>query len=144
MPVLIVKLSGKHAQDVSSRIAGTLTNLTVTILKKKRELTAISVEYIPSDDWFVGGESTADLSLTTFYLEVTVTDGTNTKDEKARFISQAFSAMEALLGPVAQASYIVVRDVRGEAWGYQGKTQEYRYVSGTLALQAPPGSGNEL
>jgi len=61
---------------------------------------------------------------------IKVTDGTNTKDEKAVYVSRAFSAIEAIIGPLALASYIVIHDVRGDAWGYQGQTQEFRYVKG--------------
>jgi 4-oxalocrotonate tautomerase len=116
---------------MSSRIAGTLTKLAVTILKKKHALTAIATDYVPSEHWFIGGKSVAAFSFAPFNLEVTVTEGTNTKDKKVRFIDDVSCALAALLGTVAMASYIVVRNVRGHAWGNRGKTQEHRYVSST-------------
>ena len=35
-----------------------------------------------------------------------------------------------LLGRLDVASYVIVRDVRADAWGYQGRTQEFRYIQG--------------
>ena len=38
--------------------------------------------------------------------------------------------MEGITGPLAPASYVVVHEVRGDAWGYQRQTQEFRYIKG--------------
>lgn len=57
-------------------------------------------------------------------------EGTNTKDEKAIYVQKVFAAVEAVVGKLNPASYIVIHEVRGDAWGYQGSTQEYRYING--------------
>ena len=130
MPILNVKLSTKPSPDVSARIAATLTDLTVEILKKKRELTAVALDHVPPGEWFIAGVAVATHALNTFHLDIKVTEGTNTKDEKALFISRVLAAMEGIAGPLAPASYVVVHEVRGDAWGYQGQTQEFRYIKG--------------
>ncbi len=130
MPILNVKLCAPRTPETSAKIAAALTDLTVEVLKKKRELTAVAIEYVPSSDWFIAGAEIAASSARTFYLDIKVTEGTNTKDEKALYVSRVFSAVEGIIGPLAPASYIVVHDVRGDSWGYQGQTQEYRYVKG--------------
>lgn len=130
MPILNVKLCATPAPETSGRVAAALTDLTVEVLKKKRELTAVAIEYVPASEWFISGSTLASQSLGTFYLDIKVTEGTNTKDEKAHYVSRVFAALEEIIGPLAPASYIVVHDVRGDSWGYQGQTQEYRYVRG--------------
>jgi 4-oxalocrotonate tautomerase len=55
-------------------------------------------------------------------------DGTNTKDEKARYIAEAYAFFSQLLGELHPESYVYVQDVRAEAYGFGGKTQEYRYI----------------
>ncbi|MET0311719.1 MAG: 4-oxalocrotonate tautomerase, partial [Burkholderiaceae bacterium] len=55
-------------------------------------------------------------------------DGTNTKDEKAQYVKECFAAFAALLGELHEESYIYVHDVRAEAYGFGGLTQEYRYI----------------
>ncbi|MDD2686737.1 MAG: tautomerase family protein [Gallionella sp.] len=132
MPILNVKICGNPSAELSARVAVAMTGLTVEILKKKRELTAVAVEYISSSQWFIAAEALASQSVGTFYLDIKVTEGTNTKDEKALFVKRVFAAMEEMLGPLAQASYIVVHEVRGDAWGYQGQSQEYRYIQGKV------------
>lgn len=130
MPYLNVKLSVAPSAEIGAGIATRLTELTNSVLHKKRELTSIVVEYVPPAQWFVGGEALAVQDRVTFYLDIKVTDGTNTKDEKAAYVEQVFATVETLLGKLHPTSYIVIHEVRGDAWGYQGKTQEFRYVHG--------------
>lgn len=128
MPYLNCKLCVPPSQEVTAKIASVLTDLTAEVLKKKRELTAVAVEYVAPEQWYIGGTSLADQSLRSFYLDIKVTEGTNTKDEKALYVSRVFAAVEAIVGSVAPASYIVIHEVRADSWGYQGQTQEFRYV----------------
>ncbi len=130
MPILNVKICGNPSAEQSARIAAALTDLTADVLKKKRELTAVAVEHVSPAQWFIAGVSQASQSVGTFYLDIKVTEGTNTKDEKASYVNRVFAAMEGILGPLAPASYIVIHEVRGDSWGYQGQTQEYRYIKG--------------
>lgn len=128
MPYLHIQLSLPASAAVASEVGALLTDLTASILQKKRELTAVSVEFVDPHYWFIGGASLASQQLRSFYLQIQVTAGTNTKDEKARYVAQVFAGLESLLGPLAPASYVVVQEVPADAWGYQGRTQEYRYV----------------
>jgi 4-oxalocrotonate tautomerase len=61
-----------------------------------------------------------------------VVDGTNTKPELATYLSHVFAAMGSLLGNVHQESYILVHEVSAAAYGYGGKTQEFRFIAGRL------------
>lgn len=127
MPILTVKVSGKKFQNQTNEIGRLLMDLTTRILKKKREVTAIAIEYIDHDSWFVGGELLSKLGKNSFYFDIKITDETNTKDEKAQYIKEAFEGFERLLGNLHEESYIYVQDVRATSYGYGGKTQEFRY-----------------
>jgi 4-oxalocrotonate tautomerase len=115
--------------DIVDRIAVSLTDLMVDCLKKNRDLTVVLIEVVKPEHWFLAALPISARQYPTFYLDVKVTEGTNTKDQKARFISATFTALEGLLGTIEAASYIVIDELRADAWGYQGQTQEYRYVS---------------
>ena len=130
MPYLNAKICGIPSQELSTKIALVLTDLTAEVLKKKRELTAVAVEYVAAEGWFIGGAPLSDKPHRSFYLDIKVTEGTNTKDEKALYVSRVFAAIEALVGVLAPASYIVIHEVPADAWGYQRQTQEFRYISG--------------
>lgn len=130
MPYLDCRIGGSHSPEVSAKVALALTDLTAEVLKKKREVTAVAVDFVPSEQWYIGGASLAGQPHKSFYLDIKVTEGTNTKDEKAVFISRVFKAIEGIVGSLNPASYIVIHEVRADSWGYQAQTQEFRYVKG--------------
>jgi 4-oxalocrotonate tautomerase len=127
MPILTVKISGKKSPETTRRISEMLMDLTARVLKKKRELMAIAIEYVDHDSWFAGGKPLSESGKNSFYFDIKITDETNSKDEKARYIQEAFDGFARILGNLHEESYIHVQDVRAAAYGYGGKTQEYRY-----------------
>jgi 4-oxalocrotonate tautomerase len=127
MPILNVKVSGDKDVQVTRKITTLLLDTTTRILKKKPEVTAITIQYVPSDCWVIGGELLSEQSKSSFYLDIKVTDETNTKDEKADYIREVFEGFKGILGDLHDESYIYVEDVRAAAYGYGGRTQEFRY-----------------
>ena len=127
MPILDVKVSAKRSPEMTKAISELLLDLTTRVLGKKREVTSIAINYIDPEDWIVGGRSLAEQGKTSVYFDIKITDETNTKDEKAQYIREAFEAFAQLLGNLHEESYIYVHDVRATAYGYGGKTQEQRY-----------------
>jgi 4-oxalocrotonate tautomerase len=127
MPILNVKLAAEKSPELTRAVADLLIELTSRILKKKPEVTAIAIDYVHPDSWIVGGSSLAEQGKSSFYFDIKITDETNTKDEKAQYIREAFAGFARLLGNVHEESYIYVQDVRAASYGYGGLTQEYRY-----------------
>ena len=127
MPILNVKVSGTKSAETTKQITDLLLDITTRILKKKREVTAIAIDYVDKDCWLVGGKLLSEQGKNSFYFDIKVTDETNTKDEKAQYIKEAFEGFEKILGSLHEESYVYVADVRATAYGYGGKTQEYRY-----------------
>lgn len=127
MPILNVKVSGTRSPELSQRIAGMLLGLTSRILGKSSAVTSIAIDYVHPEDWIVGGRPLAAQGKRSFWFDIRITDETNTKAEKARYIAAVFAAFEQLFGPLHEESYIHVHDVRAAAYGYGGRTQEWRY-----------------
>ena len=127
MPILNVKVSGEKSPERTRQIAEMLLELTTRILKKKREVTAIAIDYVDPDQWIVGGKPLNEQGKSSFYFDIKITDETNTKDEKALYIREAFNGFARILGDLHEESYIHVQDVRAASYGYGGATQEYRY-----------------
>jgi 4-oxalocrotonate tautomerase len=136
MPILTVKISGAPNPSTSTNIASMLVESTATILGKQRDVIAVALDYVPEDRWFVGGAPLSTQGKRTFYFDIKITEGTNTKDEIAEFIRHVFQGFEAILGELHSESYIYVQEVRGYAYGYGGLTQEHRYVQ-KRALSSP-------
>ncbi len=129
MPILNVKVSAKKSPEMTKSISSLLLDLTTRILKKKPEVTSIAIDYVDPDDWIIGGKSLSELGKKSVYFDIKITDETNTKAEKVEYIFAAFDAFSRLLGDLHEVSYIYVQDVRATAYGYGGRTQEYRYHS---------------
>jgi 4-oxalocrotonate tautomerase len=127
MPILNVKVSAKKSPGLTRSISGILLDLTTRILGKKPEVTAIAIEYVDPDDWIVAGKPLSEQGKSSFYFDIKITDETNSKAEKAQYIREVYDAFERLLGDLHEESYIYVQDVRAAAYGFGGKTQEYRY-----------------
>lgn len=127
MPILNVKVSAAKSPALTRQIAELLLELTSRILKKDRRVTAIAIDFIDHDCWVVGGSLLSEHGKNSFYFDIKVTDETNTKDEKAQYIREAFDGFARILGNLHDESYIYVQDVRATSYGYAGLTQEYRY-----------------
>lgn len=137
MPMITINYATAR-KTTKQEIAAAVSRLSSGILGKDPKVTAILVEQASTDDWFVGGQSLADAGVAGFWLDIRITDGTNTKDEKAAFIAATFAAMGELLGPLHEECYVHVHDVRADAYGYGGLTQEKRYVAGKLKTALKP------
>lgn len=127
MPILNVKVSAARSPELSRQISEFLLDITSRILGKKREVTAIAIDYVSPEDWFIAGVPLSEKGKRSVYFDIKITDETNTKDEKARYIAEAFAGFERILGDLDEESYVYVQDVRAAAYGYGGKTQEFRY-----------------
>ncbi|MGL4496202.1 MAG: tautomerase family protein [Beijerinckiaceae bacterium] len=136
MPILNVQLSGSQSSFNRIDFARNLTELTTSHLKKDPALTALILTVTDPADWWIGTQSLQDQGLGSFALNIKVTAGTNTKAEMSMFIETVFAYMCALLGKIHPASYVVIDEVPGAAWGYGGLTQEHRFIAARLAKAA--------
>jgi 4-oxalocrotonate tautomerase len=123
----MLKISGRADPALTRRIVPEIIGLTCRLLDKEPERTMVMLDYIPHDAWFIAGQSLADLGKNSFRLEVTITDETSTKRQKAAFHKAAFAALSELIGNVHPHSNVHVVDCRAAAYGYGGVTQEYRH-----------------
>ena len=126
MPYLHIRISGLRDDSLARRTAAAAAELTAGILQKDRALTAVVVEFVEPAHWFVAGQDLSAIGSRSYHWEVSITDETNTRAEKARYIAAVHAAMGELLGDVAEHSYVHVADLRAGAWGYGGRTQAFR------------------
>ena len=136
MPILNVSVSAHPDAALSERIANELSELTARILHKDPAVTSVAVTYIAPENWIVGGKSLASQGRSSFWLDIKVTAGTNTKSEMADYIEAVFRMMGSVLGALHDTSYTVVHEVSAAAWGFGGKTQEHRFVTGRIKSAA--------
>lgn len=132
MPILNVKVSRPASAEATRSISSKLLELTSRILKKQPEVTSIAIDYVPPEHWVVAGKTLVEHGKSSFYFDIKVTEGTNTKDEMSQYVAEAFAAFRDMLGDLHDESYVYVEEVHGYAYGYGGRTQEWRYVKSKL------------
>jgi 4-oxalocrotonate tautomerase len=128
MPILNVKVSAQPSAELARSVSDTLVDITTRVLRKNRDVTAVAIDFVPEEHWIIAGKSLAEHKKKSFYFDIKVVEGTNTKDEKSEYIRQVFAAFERILGDLHPESYVYVQEVRADAYGYGGVTQEYRYI----------------
>ena len=127
MPLINTKVSASSSPSLTAEISAQLSDLTSRILGKKHDLIATIITYVRPEDWLIGGKTLSEIGVSSFSLEIIVTDETNTKAEKAEYLAEVFACFERLLGTVHPTSYVHVHDARASAYGYGGRTQEARF-----------------
>ncbi len=129
MPTLTLHVTPPPTADCARELAAALTRLTASILGKRSEVTVVCVHPMRPAQWFVAGTTVAE---PTAVLEISITTGTNTPEQKARFVHDAHAELQRQLAPqgkLAQASYVIVREVPATDWGYGGRTQHARRLA---------------
>ena len=133
MPMITLQYASPRSKPgLTETLAKAANDLSATILHKDPQVTAVVVEEIDPAKWFVGNASLAQQVLASFWLDIRIVDGTNTREEKAAFVAATFARMNELIGPLHNESYVHVNEVRGDAYGYGGLTQNERYIANKL------------
>lgn len=122
MPFLRLTLTGPIPDANRAAIGAGLTALMASRLHKKAELTALLIDSPSQGRWSIGGRAVPVAA----HLEVSITAGTNSAEEKAGFIADAMALLRAQTGLLPEATYIVIRELPASDWGYDGRTQESR------------------
>ena len=112
MPIISVKVGAAKTAERTRAIAGILIDTTTRILHKRADLIAIAIEYVDPDDWIVAGMSLRALGRSSIYVDIKITDETNTKDEKARFVRETYDALAQLFGDLHEESYLDRKSTR--------------------------------
>ena len=92
MPVLNVALSGNPGDSLKKQIAKSLTRLTQKYLGKDPALTAVIITPVAGQNWFIDAAALQPEAEASFSLHITVTQGTNTKQQIANYDPEAAKA----------------------------------------------------
>jgi 4-oxalocrotonate tautomerase len=109
----------------SQDLAGAVTDLLDTVLLKDRAAAVVHVNLVSATSWYVAGANQP--SATGAHLEVSITAGTNSAEEKAAFLRGAYELLSYKLGTLPAAVYVALYELDGEAYGYNGISQTARH-----------------
>jgi 4-oxalocrotonate tautomerase len=127
MPYLHLTLGRTIPAETQQQLASRSTALLQQLLHKRAEVTAVRIE-CTADAWFINGAQTA-AALLPCHGEVCITAGSNSGEEKAAFLAAWHALIGEICGPLPEASYLVIREIAADNWGYDGKTQASRLTA---------------
>ena len=132
MPFVRITASGAAlASEQVSLLCSEVTELMACVLGKRPDLTSVLVEQVATAAWAIGGSPVK----AAVHVDATITAGTNSPEENARFIEKTMSLLKSVLGSdLHSATYVVVTEVPADSWGYDGRTQESRREDRLLAV----------
>ncbi len=137
MPMITIRYASMERRPgLTEAVARAANKLSAEMLHKNPLITVVTVEEISPERWFVGDKSLGEHRLASFWLDIRIVEGTNTREEKAAFVAAAFARMSEIIGPLHNESYVHVNEVRGDAYGYGGLTQNERYFAGKLKAES--------
>lgn len=124
MPFVRITTFGRtlSAEEVRSLQDGA-TDLMVSVMRKPIGGTAILVESIAAGGWSIAGEPVSIAAQ----VEATIGVGTNTPDEKARFMGAMMQLLQSVLGSdLRTETYVVFHELDHESYGRGGLTRAER------------------
>lgn len=105
-----------------------LTTLAVSALGKSAARTTVALHLIPAAHYVVAGQPMDEATEATgAHVEVSITAGTNSADEKAHFISGAYHLLQQTLGLLPPLTGVALHELHPESYGYNGTTQLHHY-----------------
>jgi 4-oxalocrotonate tautomerase len=121
--IRITILSPSLAPQQIRRLQQGTTELMVSAMRKPIEGTAVLVEQVTHGGWSIAGPSVGVAA----HVEATIGQGTNTPNEKARFMAEMWTLLRSTLGlELREETYVVFHEVNTNAYGRGGLTRAER------------------
>jgi len=127
MPFIRITVSGPTlASNQVSLLQVEMTELMASVLGKRTDLASVLVEQAASAGWAIGG-TPAKIAV---HVDATITAGTNSAQEKARFIEKNHETAQKRPWLRTPSCDLRRRDrSAGKCLGYDGRTQESRQLA---------------
>jgi len=100
-----------------------------TVMGKRPEVTVVHIQESEPHLWAVNASALGTDDPVGAYVDIKVTEGTNTPEEKAEMLSETVKMLQEIAGVIQEACYVVIDDIPANSWGYNGKTQAQRAAS---------------
>lgn len=126
MPYINIRIGAALSQEQRSTLYRKTTGLMHTIMGKKRVVTVVHIQESGPESWSTNGVTLSSEDPTCVYVDIKITEGTNTADQKAEMIASMIKVLEEVVGAIQEACYVVISDIAANSWGYNGKTQAAR------------------
>lgn len=126
MPYINIRLGATLDASQHKQLYAKTTSLMKTIMSKRPEVTVVHIQESEPRFWSTDASVLGENDPVGAYVDIKVTEGTNTPEEKAEMISETVKMLKESVGVVQEACYVVIDDIPANSWGYNGKTQAER------------------
>jgi 4-oxalocrotonate tautomerase len=127
MPYLNIKFSGATLSPQQMQaLFSHLTDMMAKIMKKSREVTVVSIDVTDRQHWSVAGRGLTHADRPAAFVDIKITAGTNSSEEKAAMIAGTTAVLKEIIGKIQMASYVVIHEIAADSCGYDGMTQASR------------------
>lgn len=126
MPYINIRVSSRLNSEQTSRIQSRTTDLMDKVMGKRREVTVVHIDESVPGLWAVDGKGLKEDTPVAVYVDIKVTQGTNSAEEKALMMAQTVAMLKEEIGAIQEASYVLIDDIPANSWGYNGLSQAER------------------
>jgi len=126
MPYINISVGAVLSDLQKKELFKTTTLLMDTVMKKRPEVTVVHIQESDASQWSTNSEQLLPNEPIGAYVDIKITKGTNTAKEKKEMIAKTKVMLQDVVGNVQEACYVVIDDIAGDSWGYNGETQEMR------------------
>jgi 4-oxalocrotonate tautomerase len=127
MPYITITVAGQTLdQEQTNTLIAETTRLTHEVLGKRVDVTSVHVEEVSGQRWAIGGALVGEGGFAAAHMDIKVTAGTNTADEKAAMVAAGYRLMQEVLGGIHEACYVIIHELPADAWGFCEQTQAAR------------------
>jgi 4-oxalocrotonate tautomerase len=128
MPFIRVTVSEPELPaKTAETLAKGLTELAVRALGKSATRTTVHLNRTPVSLFYVAGAPVDGTGATGAHVEVSITAGTNSAQEKEAFIRGAYELLCTTLGVLPPVAGVALYELHPESYGYNGITQLEHY-----------------
>ena len=129
MPYINIRIGKKLDSKQREQLYEHTTSLMNTVMRKRPQVTVVHIEETDPQQWSVNAIPLTAQEPTCAYVDIKVTEQTNTPAEKAEMISKTMKMLQDVVGIMQEACYVVIHDISADSWGYNGQTQASRAAS---------------
>jgi len=126
MPYINIRIGCKLNAEQKNKINKKATQLMNQVMGKNPEVTVVHIMESEQDNWSVNSLTLSKDNPIGAYVDIKITEGTNTSEEKSKMIEETVLMLESTVGAIQEACYVVIHDISANSWGYNGKTQQAR------------------
>lgn len=126
MPYIDIRVGASLTGDQKSRLFETTTDLMNVVMRKKRAVTVVHINESANEFWSINGCGNSESCPVSAFVDIKVTQGSNTPEEKAEMIARTSALLKETVGELHEASYVVIHEIPADSWGYDGLTQQER------------------